>query len=85
MNQPPQPTAARPADAVYCRFDPSSIKAVTFDMQGSLLDFYTTIVDAGSKFTAHRGIDVDWTDILNSRRARFDHGGRHRPRPPSWS
>lgn len=33
-------------------------------MQGSLLDFYTTIVDAGTKLTAGRGIDVDWADFL---------------------
>lgn len=49
----------------FCRIDPSAIKAVCFDMQGTLLDFYSTVVDAGTKLTEPRGIRVDWTDVLN--------------------
>ncbi|MDM0032334.1 haloacid dehalogenase type II [Variovorax sp. J22P271] len=56
---------ARSPETAFCRIDPLSIKALTFDMQGSLLDFYTTIVDAGTKLTGSRSIQVDWTDVLN--------------------
>lgn len=63
---PLQNAAAVPSSAkAFSRIDPRSIKALTFDMQGSLLDFYSTIVDAGTKITAGRGIHVDWTDLLD--------------------
>lgn len=64
MNEP-QETAVRSAETAFCRIDPSSIKALTFDMQGSLLDFYSTIVDAGTRLAGSRGIDVDWTELLD--------------------
>jgi 2-haloacid dehalogenase len=60
-----QATSANGASTLFCRIDAASIKALTFDMQGSLLDFYSTIADAGTKITASRGIDVDWTDVVN--------------------
>jgi hypothetical protein len=47
------------ADAGFCRIDPSSIKALTFDMQGSLLDFYGTIVEVGTKVIGNRDLQVD--------------------------
>ena len=49
----------------FCRIDPSSIKALTFDMQGSLLDFCSTIVDAGTRLAGSRGIHVDCIDLLD--------------------
>jgi len=49
----------------FCRVDPGSIKALAFDMQGSLLDFYGTIVDAGTRIIENRDIAVDWTDLLD--------------------
>ena len=65
MNQSQETSVARPPETAFFRIDPSSIKALAFDMQGTLLDFYTTIVDAGTKLTGSRGIHVDWTDVLN--------------------
>ncbi len=55
----------RTADAGFCRIDPPSIKALTFDMQGSLLDFYGTIVDAGAAVIGNRDLHLDWTDVLD--------------------
>lgn len=66
-----QATVEGPPEGGFCRIDPSSIKALTFDMQGSLLDFYSTIFDAGTKFTANRGVSVDWTDVLNQWRKAY--------------
>jgi 2-haloacid dehalogenase len=71
MDQSQNASVARVAESGFCRIDPSSIKALTFDMQGSLLDFYTTIVDAGTKLSAGRGIDVDWTEVLNAWRTGY--------------
>lgn len=65
MNQSQATSAARPSGTAFCRIEPLSIKALTFDMQGSLLDFYTTIVDTGTRLATRRGIQVDWTDVLN--------------------
>ena len=65
MNASQETSATRPAEAAFCRIDPASIKALTFDMQGSLLDFYGTIVEAGGQFAGLQGIDVDWTDVVS--------------------
>jgi 2-haloacid dehalogenase len=63
---PLQNTPAVPSSAeAFSRIDPASIKALTFDMQGSLLDFYSTIADAGTRLTGSRGIHVDWTELLD--------------------
>lgn len=65
MSRLRETSEAQAPEAAFCRIDPGSIKALAFDMQGSLLDFYTTMVGTGTKLTAGRGIDVDWTDVLN--------------------
>lgn len=64
MNSPQKPSATPSSDQAFSHIDPRSIKALTFDMQGSLLDFYSTIFDAGTQITARRGVHVDWTDIV---------------------
>jgi len=64
MNQANASSVAPSATPAFCRLDPGSIKAMTFDMQGSLLDFYSTIFDAGTRITASKGVSVDWTDIV---------------------
>ncbi len=64
MNQAPDDAQAPAPTARFCHLDPATIKAVAFDMQGSLLDFYTTIADAGNRYVATRGIHVDWTAVL---------------------
>lgn len=53
------------------KIDTSRIKALTFDMQGSLLDFYSTIVDEGEKFTSARGITADWSKISDQWRSEY--------------
>ncbi|MGJ7505902.1 haloacid dehalogenase type II [Variovorax sp. GT1P44] len=65
ISQSQATSAARPPETAFCRIDPLSIKALTFDMQGTLLDFHTTIADAGTKLAGRRGIQVDWTGVLN--------------------
>ncbi|MCX8253072.1 Cis-epoxysuccinate hydrolase [Beijerinckiaceae bacterium RH AL1] len=52
------------AHGAFSKIDPAQIKALAFDMQGTLLDFYSTIVEMGSPFTTARGIEVDWTRLL---------------------
>jgi 2-haloacid dehalogenase len=55
----------------FVKIDMSQIKALTFDMQGSLLDFYSTIVDEGEQFTKARGINADWTKISDQWRSEY--------------
>jgi 2-haloacid dehalogenase len=71
MDRSTATSVAHVPESAHCRIDPSSIKALTFDMQGTLLDFSTTIADAGTKLTASRGIDIDWTDLLTTWRTRY--------------
>lgn len=52
-------------------FDASRIKALTFDIQGSLVDFYSTMVDEGEAFTKARGLAADWTQITEQWRAEY--------------
>ncbi len=65
MNQMNTNSAIPSATPAFCHLDPGSIKAMTFDMQGSLLDFYSTIFDAGTRITAGKGASVDWTDVVS--------------------
>ncbi len=65
MNQANASAAAPAATPAFCHLDPGSIKAMTFDMQGSLLDFYSTIFDAGTRITASKGVSVDWSDVVS--------------------
>jgi 2-haloacid dehalogenase len=48
----------------YSNIDPRKIKAIAFDMQGTLLDFYSTIVESALKLSAEKLNDANWTDIL---------------------
>jgi 2-haloacid dehalogenase len=65
-------TVADSADFIaYSKLDAAKIKALTFDMQGSLLDFYSTIVDEGERFTKSRGITADWTKISDQWRSEY--------------
>lgn len=55
----------------YSNIKSTKIKALTFDMQGTLLDFYSTILDEGNQFTRSRGIDADWTRISDDWRKEY--------------
>jgi 2-haloacid dehalogenase len=52
-------------------FKADQIKAIMFDIQGSTVDFYSTIVQKGEKFTTARGIHADWTKISNQWRTGY--------------
>ncbi|MDY7547737.1 haloacid dehalogenase type II [Glaciimonas sp. Gout2] len=71
-NHTPGPVATVRTDFVaYSKLDSSKIKALTFDMQGSLLDFYSTIAEEGKRFTDSRGIMADWTTISDQWRSDY--------------
>lgn len=53
------------------RFNPDDIKAIVFDTVGTLLDTYGSITGKGARFTAARGIDVDWIKLLDQWRAEW--------------
>lgn len=65
MNQSHNTSVVPPPAEAFSHIDPRSIKALTFDMQGSLLDFYSTIVDVGTRITDGRGVHADWSDLLD--------------------
>lgn len=45
-------------------FDPSSLKALCFDVQGTLVDFYTPLIEAGQALSARRQFVADWPDVI---------------------
>ncbi len=47
----------------------SKIKALTFDVGGTIFNWHDTIVEKLSAFGTSRGIDVDWPDFANQWRA----------------
>ncbi len=60
-----QPGATGPA------FNTGMIKAILFDIQGTTVDFYATIVGKGEVITRAHGIDVDWTRITDQWRSEY--------------
>ncbi len=61
-------TAPKPAQTP---FQAQDIKGILFDVQGTLVDFYSTIVREGEKFTHGRGIEAPWTRIAEQWRAEY--------------
>ncbi|MDR5758770.1 haloacid dehalogenase type II [Caballeronia sp. LZ035] len=57
-------SASSQATHAYSKLDPRSIKAIAFDMQGTLLDFYSTIVEAGTKSSAKHATAARWSGLL---------------------
>ena len=49
----------------------SEIKALTFDVFGTVVDWYSSIVAEGEKFGNARGIDVDWAQFALKWRAGY--------------
>lgn len=45
-------------------FDPSSLKALCFDVQGTLVDFTTPLIEAGETLAAQRGFIADWREVV---------------------
>ena len=49
----------------------SEIKALTFDVFGTVVDWYSSIVAEGEKFGDTHGIDIDWTQFALKWRAGY--------------
>jgi 2-haloacid dehalogenase len=43
----------------------SGIKAITFDVQGTLVDFYSTIVQAGNQMSQRKGVPAQWGSLVD--------------------
>ena len=50
---------------------PSKIKALTFDVFGTVVDWYSSIVAEGEKFGNTHGIDIDWAQFALKWRAGY--------------
>jgi len=51
--------------------DPSEIKALTFDVFGTLTDWRTSIIREGQELGSRRGLDVDWVRFADAWRAGY--------------
>lgn len=47
------------------------LKALLFDVQGTLVDFYSTIVTRGEALTRARGVEADWSRLIRDWRADY--------------
>lgn len=70
-----QVLAADKAARVTSKTEPlkqlDGIKALFFDVQGTLVDFYSTIVEEGGKFSQARGFQADWGLVTEQWRAEY--------------
>jgi 2-haloacid dehalogenase len=48
------------SDAQVSRSDTSNIEALTFDVFGTVVDWYTSVVREGEMLGRRKGIDIDW-------------------------
>ncbi|ANJ73228.1 haloacid dehalogenase type II [Ralstonia insidiosa] len=55
-------------------FDPSSLKALCFDVQGTLVDFTTPLIEAGEALATQRGFVADWPEVITRWRAGYRAG-----------
>lgn len=53
----------RRAAAEAVPFDVSKIKVIGFDFQGTCVDYYTPLMEAGSKINAEKKLDLDWGEM----------------------
>lgn len=51
--------------------NPSEVKALTFDVFGTVVDWYSSIIAEGEKFRDTHGIDVDWAQFALRWRAGY--------------
>lgn len=57
--------------------EPSSglgIEAILFDVQGTIVDFYATLVQAGDRVGGSKGIAADWGAVINDWRKLYRQG-----------
>jgi 2-haloacid dehalogenase len=50
------------------------VQAVLFDVQGTIVDFYSTLVQAGDRLGAAKGISADWGAVINDWRQLYRQG-----------
>jgi 2-haloacid dehalogenase len=53
------------------RLDPASIKALTFDVFGTVVDWRSSIIREGQAFGGARGLTVDWSRFADRWRAMY--------------
>ena len=51
--------------------NPSEVKALTFDVFGTVVDWYSSIIAEGEKFGEGHGIDIDWAQFALKWRAGY--------------
>lgn len=56
---------------VVVTFDPTSIKALTFDVFGTVVDWRGSIIAEGRQFGTDRGITLDWEAFADNWRAGY--------------
>ncbi|HVJ55530.1 MAG TPA: haloacid dehalogenase type II [Aliidongia sp.] len=59
--------SARPADG----FDPAKVKALTFDIQGTTVDYYQPLLRMGEAVNRQKGLSLDWGKISSEWRDRY--------------
>ncbi|MGI4793254.1 MAG: haloacid dehalogenase type II [Janthinobacterium lividum] len=64
-------TGAAQQPGIDPAFDVGAIKAILFDIQGTTVDFYATIVSKGELVTRAHGIDANWTRITDQWRSEY--------------
>jgi 2-haloacid dehalogenase len=52
----------------------TGIQAILFDVQGTIVDFYSTLVRAGDRMGASKGISADWGSVINDWRKLYRQG-----------
>jgi 2-haloacid dehalogenase len=50
------------------------IQAILFDVQGTIVDFYTTLIKAGDRMGVSKGISADWDNVINDWRSLYRKG-----------
>ena len=66
--------------------DISTVKALTFDVFGTVVDWRSSITREGSRLGAEKGIDADWADFADSWRGGYEPAMRRvRERERPWT
>ncbi|MGD0632870.1 MAG: haloacid dehalogenase type II [Beijerinckiaceae bacterium] len=55
-------------------FDPKSIRALAFDLQGTAVDFYTPVMRMGAALNRAKGLSIDWAALSTGWRALYREG-----------
>ena len=55
-------------------FDPKSIRALAFDLQGTAVNFYTPVMRMGEILNRAKGLSIDWAALSTAWRALYREG-----------